>query len=173
MQLQPGLRQYATQSNKLKGSAQQVMSSITGISGFQATVNHCYGCTGACWSSTTSPACSWTVPRTTRTEFNRILTVVLHLGPKMHPTNMMQAMSNHPKIVSKPADKIKSTNFSDTPPSATKSKIVRKYKEFAAGRRQSRGRLGTTCPSAWGDNQDNSKFLSTTSPWVYVVINIS
>jgi len=84
----------------------------------------------------------------------------------MHPTNMMQAMSNHPKIVSKPADKIKSTNFS-------KSKIVRKYKEFAAGRRQSRGRLGTTCPSARGDNQDNSKFLSTTSPWVYVVINIS
>ena len=41
--------------------------------------------------------------------------MVLHLGPKMHPTNMMQAMSNHPKIVSKPADKIKSTNFSDTP----------------------------------------------------------
>ena len=38
------------------------------------------------------------------------------IGPKMHPTNMMQAMSAHPKTAPKQQEKVKPVNASDAPP---------------------------------------------------------
>ena len=67
------------------------------------------------------------VQRTTRTGFIKTwILVPPHIGPKMHPTNLMQAMSTHPKKVQEKPPQLPKPG--DTPnPSTTTGPVCPKW----------------------------------------------